>query len=314
MKIFFATDIHGSNICFKKLLNAKKFYGVDIVILGGDMTGKMVVPIVKLNNGSYLSEILNQAYTLKSKDELGKFKENISNMGLYPYVTDNDELQVLQQDRGKADAIFKNLILERFTEWVELADKKLADEKMNLFVCPGNDDDYYIDEILNQSSSIINLENRVYDISPGYQILSTGHSNPTPWHTPREISDDLLGNILENLAQEADQTKTAIYNIHVPPFNSKIDECAELDNELQVKTSLGQVKKKPVGSLAVRRAIEQYQPTLGLFGHVHEGKGVFNISGTLCINPGSNYQEGVLNGCIVNLGQHLITGYQFVTG
>ncbi|MCX6223059.1 MAG: metallophosphoesterase [Bacteroidia bacterium] len=314
MKIFFATDIHGSDVCFKKLLNAQKFYQADIVILGGDMTGKMVIPIYKMQNGNFQSEILQQNFILKTKDELQKYISNTANMGLYPYLTDEDEMKTLHDNKTKADDIFKKLIVERLTQWVELADKKMKVVNSNLFVCPGNDDDYFIDDILKQSTSIINLENKVFDISEEYQILSTGHSNLTPWHTPREISENELEKVLTELSQKVNINKATIYNIHVPPYDSKIDECAELDSEFRVMSSLGQIKKQPVGSTAVRKIIEKNHPMLGLFGHVHEGKGMFNLNGTLCFNPGSNYQEGVLNGCLLNLGRHIVTGYQFITG
>ena len=35
-KLFFATDIHGSEKCWKKLVNSGNFYDVDIIILGPD--------------------------------------------------------------------------------------------------------------------------------------------------------------------------------------------------------------------------------------------------------------------------------------
>lgn len=277
------------------------------------MTGKMVVPVIRHDNGMYTSQIMQQKITLQSEDDLKNHLFNIENMGLYPYLTDEREMESLEGDKNRADTIFKNLITERLFQWVEIADRKLLHENRKLFICPGNDDDFYIDKVLSKSKSIINLENTVYDLGD-YQILSTGHSNPTPWHTPREISEEKLEEILANLSLKLDKNKTTIFNIHVPPYNSKIDECAELDSEYRVVTSLGHVKKKPVGSTAVRKLIEKVQPTLGLFGHVHEGRGLHRIGRTLCVNPGSNYQEGVLNGCIITIERHIVTGYQFIIG
>jgi Icc-related predicted phosphoesterase len=314
MKIFFATDIHGSNICFKKLLNAGKFYGADLVILGGDMTGKMVIPILKSPKGIYTSNLLEQKFTLKTEVELKNYIENISNMGLYPYLTNEDEILSLQNNKLKSNEIFKSLIIQRLTEWVTLADTKLQYENMKLYVCPGNDDDYYIDEILKRSNLITNLENSVIDLFGKYELLSTGHSNLTPWHTPREIPEEQLEDILQKLNLKVNKNKGLIVDIHVPPYNSRIDEAAELDSEFRVVTSLGQLKKKPVGSIAVRKFIEENQPIVGLFGHIHEGKGQFTIGKTICINPGSNYQEGVLNGCLLHLENNKVVSYQFVTG
>ncbi|MCL6544390.1 MAG: nickel-dependent hydrogenase large subunit, partial [Bryobacteraceae bacterium] len=45
-RIFFSTDIHGSDVCFRKFLSCAKHLQADALILGGDLTGKMVVPIV----------------------------------------------------------------------------------------------------------------------------------------------------------------------------------------------------------------------------------------------------------------------------
>jgi len=68
------------------------------------------------------------------------------------------------------------------------------------------------------------------------------------------------------------------------------------------------------GSKSVRRAIEKYQPLLGLHGHIHESQSVAKIGKTTCINPGSEYGEGVLRGCIVILGDGKIEGYQMTRG
>jgi Icc-related predicted phosphoesterase len=46
LKIFFVSDIHGSVKCFRKLVNAGKFYGADVLIMGGDLVGKQLIPII----------------------------------------------------------------------------------------------------------------------------------------------------------------------------------------------------------------------------------------------------------------------------
>ena len=55
MRIYFATDIHGSEVCWRKFLNAGRFYNVDTLILGGDVSGKAVVPVVAQPGGGYLA-------------------------------------------------------------------------------------------------------------------------------------------------------------------------------------------------------------------------------------------------------------------
>jgi len=66
--------------------------------------------------------------------------------------------------------------------------------------------------------------------------------------------------------------------------------------------------------VAVREAIEKYKPLLGLHGHIHESRGVVNIGRTLCINPGSEYGEGIIRGAIVDLAKDKVLSYQLTSG
>lgn len=314
MKILFATDIQGSEICFRKLLNAGKFYGAQVVIMGGDMSGKMVVPIIKGSNGVYTSRFQQADVRMDTEEEMRKFTQRLRDMGFYPYLTDMEEMGRLQRDRAQADSIFRQLIIETIQGWVELADEKLKGTKTQFFWIPGNDDDYFIDPVLAESRYMVNVDGKVIRLEEGYEILSLGGSNPTPWHTPREFPEEEIQARLEKLAERVDRMEACLFNIHVPPFNSKIDEVAELDEDLRVVTEVGHTKKKPAGSKAVRSAIEKYQPLLGLFGHVHEGRGYIRIGKTLCINPGSNYTEGILNGCLVTLEKGKLRDFQLTTG
>ena len=314
MKLFFATDIHGSDVCFRKLLNAGKAYGVDAVILGGDMTGKIVVTIVKEMNGTYRTRFQEADVQFNSEQEVQRFVQRLRDMGLYFYVSDPEEMNELQRNRAKADDVFRCLQEERMHEWVALADQKLKAAGAKLFVCPGNDDDRCINKILDDSACIENLEGKVFQLDNDHEMISTGFSNPTPWHTARELTESQLSDKIIELVGKVKNVSSCIFNFHVPPFNSKIDECAELDSEFRVVMTVAGIKKKPAGSTAVREAIEKHQPLLALFGHIHEGRGYSRIGRTLCINPGSNYTEGVLNGCVVELRGSQVISYQLTTG
>lgn len=46
-RLFYATDIHGSERTYRKFVNAGKFYGVNVLVMGGDITGKLLIPIIK---------------------------------------------------------------------------------------------------------------------------------------------------------------------------------------------------------------------------------------------------------------------------
>jgi Icc-related predicted phosphoesterase len=50
----------------------------------------------------------------------------------------------------------------------------------------------------------------------------------------------------------------------------------------------------------VRDAIKQYEPVVGLHGHIHESRGAQRIGSTMCLNPGSDYSADLLRGAIVD--------------
>ena len=56
MRVFFATDIHGSDVCWRKFLNSGKHYDADAIVLGGDMTGKALIPMVDAGDGSLVRD------------------------------------------------------------------------------------------------------------------------------------------------------------------------------------------------------------------------------------------------------------------
>jgi Icc-related predicted phosphoesterase len=114
-------------------------------------------------------------------------------------------------------------------------------------------------------------------------------------------------------AQARDPTRV-ILNSHAPPFDSGIDDAPLLDEDLTVQQSAGQVKLAPVGSHAVRAAIERYQPLVGLHGHVHESAGFRRIGRTFCVNPGSDYGTGSLNGALLNFSRGELKSHQMVRG
>ena len=72
----------------------------------------------------------------------------------------------------------------------------------------------------------------------------------------------------------------------------------------------------PVGSTAVRDAVQRVQPLLSLHGHIHESRGATKIGSTLALNPGSSYEEGILQAAIVNLDpkKRKVRNYQLVNG
>lgn len=299
IRIFFATDLHGSNICWKKFLNAGKFYRADVLILGGDMTGKALVPIVSAKNGTYEVEWGNERQILESEAEVARLEEEIANRGYYPIHIAPDELSTLRQDAGFLEQTFHHQMLQRIQQWMNLADERLRRDGIPCYVCPGNDDHFEVDNLISQSETVRLAENKVIQLPEGFEMISTGWTNPTPWRTFRETDESTLSERISHLVSLLSDPEKAIFNLHAPPLGSCLDEAPDLDPSLKPRYA-GQFSV-PVGSQAVRDAIVQYQPVLSLHGHIHEGRGAVRLGRTLCINPGSNYEQGILLGVLIDL-------------
>jgi Icc-related predicted phosphoesterase len=313
-KIFFCSDVHGSNVCFRKFINAAKFYGANTLILGGDVTGKMVIPIARQTNGDYLTSFAGQEMRFTSGDELASFVKRVENMGFYPKVMDEEEFQRLKASPEAQDELFRELVLGRLREWVEYAEDKLAGSSIPVYAAPGNDDFFEVDEVLASGERIKLIEMQVQPLGDDYQIATSGWTNPTPWNTERECSEEELEQRLEGMFEHVEDMDKCVFNLHVPPHNSTIDMCPKLDSDMRVTYDLGNPVMAPAGSTAVRAAIERHQPLLSLHGHIHEGRGEAQIGRTVCLNPGSVYSEGVLNGLLITLQGAKVQDYQFTQG
>ncbi|MEI7844802.1 MAG: metallophosphoesterase [Chloroflexota bacterium] len=311
-KIFFATDIHGSDICWNKFLNAGKFYEADVLILGGDMTGKAIVPVIEMRSGVYKTNLLQQEFEINGQDELADIIKRIRSRGYYPYLTNPDELIELSQSPDKVYSLFISEALKVVEQWMEIANRKLASTGMQVYVSPGNDDRFEVDAIIRANPRIILAEGQVIQLDEHHEMITSGWSNRTPWKTYREEDEPELALRYDAMISKLKYPENSIFNIHVPPYNSNLDEAPELDEQLRPKYAGNALK--PTGSTALRKAIETVKPILGLHGHIHEGRGSARIGKTLCINPGSMYEQGTLLGAIVKLGQHKIDSYVLTTG
>ena len=312
LALYYTSDIHGSERCFLKFLNAAKFYGVDTLILGGDLTGKVLVPIVEVD-GHWEMSFLGRHEVLRSLEEVTEAEKRIRFNGFYPYRCGPEELARLEADRDYADAVFRRLMRESVARWVRLAEERLRGTGVRCFVMPGNDDEFDIDDALAGSDVVVNPDGAIVEID-GYQLLSLAWANPTPWNSPRELPEEELAARIERLARELDPSLPVIFNLHCPPYDSTLDSAPQLREDLSVVMVGGQPNMIPVGSRAVREAIERYQPVLSLHGHIHESRGAVRIGRTLCINPGSAYGEGVLHGALVRLEDDRVASYQLVSG
>jgi uncharacterized protein len=313
-RVYFITDVHGSNRCFKKFLNAAKFYGADVLILGGDITGKVLIPIVEQNGGDFRTTYLGKETNFKNRKEVVEFEGKVADSGVYAHILNRSEFEELEADPGKVSALFKDLMVERLREWIALAEERLGRSSVKCLISPGNDDVMEVDQVLNSSSYVVNPEGRVVEIDGEHEMITLGYTNHTPWNSPREVDEDVLAEKIKAMADKVGKIESAIFNIHVPPIDTPIDQAPRVDQTLRIVVRAGSVEMISAGSSACRAAVEKYQPMLGLHGHIHESRGIVKIGRTLCANPGSEYGEGILRGFVADLEGTKMKSYLLTSG
>jgi Icc-related predicted phosphoesterase len=312
LKFFFCTDVHGSDYCFRKFLNSQRFYGVDHLILGGDMTGKTLLPITQTSEGASC-EFDEHSYVNLTSAEVQELCKSIRAHGQYPFIGTPDEIAALA-DPATLDKTFRELVYASVADWVQLAEERLAGTGVRCFMAPGNDDFLEIDDALKGSSVVEFAEARCIRLDERYEMITTGYSNPTPWDTERELPEADLRARIDAMAEDVEDFSSLICVFHAPPYASGIDDATELDDDLSIRGGASGQRMIPVGSTAVREFIEARQPMLALHGHVHDAKGAVNLGRTLCINPGSEYTDGTLSGAVVEVSDAVVTRHQLVAG
>jgi uncharacterized protein len=298
MRIFFATDIHGSEVCWRKFLNAGRFHKADVLVMGGDMTGKAMVPIVAKAGGGWRLTLQDQEHVLSTEDELAAMQKRIADRGYYPIVLSEDEMAAWQADPALVEARFHAEMVGNVERWMALADERLKGSGIRCVVSPANDDIFELDPIIAAAELVDLGESNTIELD-GFAMVSTGWANPTPWNTFRELPEDQLRERIDGLVAGVADKRRAIFNFHAPPYGSNLDNAPKLDADMRY-VSGGQALV-PVGSHAIRDAILEYGPVLSLHGHIHEGRGAVKLGRTLAVNPGSTYEDGVLQAAIVDL-------------
>jgi hypothetical protein len=311
-RVFFTTDLHGSTVVFKKFINAGKFYEANVLILGGDMIGKMIVPIIVQAGGRYSANYLGKVYDISDVEELTKLESNLENSGLYPVRLFPDEVQAFKEDRSLVEKRFAELAKERLSRWLDIAEERLKGTGIKCYVQPGNDDPYEIDSVFRASDIITNVDNTLIQLDENHEMISVGAANQTPWNCPRDKPEDELERMIENVAVRLKNPSQAIFNLHVPPYDTNLDIAPELDENFTPKLSVaGGLNMVPVGSKAVRRCIEKYKPLCSLHGHIHESRSMQKLGPTMAFNPGSEYGEGVLRGIVLEFSKKGLDSYTF---
>lgn len=314
LRLYYASDIHGSEQLWRKFLGAASFYDANVLVMGGDMSGKRLVPIVETDPGRWEAAVFGKTRRITGQEALARLERTIRYNGFYPYQCDPAEMALLQSDDAHRDRTFRRVMVEELERWMALAHQKLAGSGVRVYVMPGNDDPWEFDDVFARAPEPVqNAEGRVVQLG-GVQMLSSGWSNPTPWDSPREKTEEDLFETFEKVAEDLDLDVPAIFNLHVPPYGSTLDLAPELTEDLRVVAKGGEANMIPVGSTAVRRFIEERRPILSLHGHIHESRGVVRIGPTVAINPGSTYAEGALDGAVVDIEDGRVQSHQLVSG
>ena len=330
---FFCTDIHGSEAVWRKFLNTAKYLKVDTLIMGGDITGKRIVPIIQQPDGTWVGSIYGvdqQKAVMKTEEEILEFEKQARFAGCYPYrlTPEEDEKlsgpdSITEDNRmikgGPLDQLFDEVEAKGLQHWIDQIDDIMEDgtkrvpEGTRVIICPGNDDKFAIDDIIKKDPRVIYGEEANVELDEHHEMISYGWTNPTPWNTYRECGEEQLEEKIKKLVSTIKNMKNAVFCFHCPPYDSIIDEAPLLNDDLTyVGYSGGEPIRGPVGCKAVRKAIEKHQPLMGLFGHIHESPGNMKIGRTYCLNPGSEYTEAILKGFLVELKKGKIKRMQRV--
>lgn len=314
LRIFFVSDIHGSDKLFYKLMNAVRIYQANIAIIGGDIAGKALVPIFQ-KDGVYETDIDGEKKVLQSKEQVDLLMNDIRARGDYPLVTTGKEWSELLNDESKMNSKFEELMKQGIQRWCKIAEERLRPISARLIMNTGNDDPAELANIIESSGFVEYPNEKVIELDQHHEILSLGYSNLTPWRLPGDLTEEELKMKIEDLLSKTRNLKNSIFNIHVPPYNTHLDIAPKLDENLRPKLGPGgEPEFAHVGSIAVRDAIEKYQPLAGLHGHIHESRGYSKIGRTHCFNPGSEYSSGVLKGVLINLSAEKIESHAFTSG
>ena len=208
-------------VYWKKFISGGKFYEVETLILGGDMTGKAIIPIIAQGNDKYKVILLEQESILEDQEAVNEMSATIQNRGYYPYVTDPDEVNEISTTPGRSDELFLKQVTGTLERWMAYADDKLAGTGISCYVCPGNDDIFEVDDVIASSKTVQHTEGKVIHLNDNHEMVSSGWSNPTPWDTHREEPDEALESRLEAVISQASNPSTAIFNFHPHPYGAR---------------------------------------------------------------------------------------------
>ncbi|HET6991658.1 MAG TPA: metallophosphoesterase [Bacteroidia bacterium] len=307
--ILFASDLHGSDIVFRRLIDTAIKNKVEAVLIGGDISGKTLTPIIKRVGGKYETKFLGRNKVVSDGTELSLLQQDIANSGSYSYIVDENDYRKLDTDKVFRAKIFLEQMKLRAKQWIAIAEERLKPKGIRFVIICGNDDDRELDHIIANSSFAENPEKKVITICDNHEVIGESSANKTPFNCPRDIEEDEIESNLRMKLKDIKDVGRSILIIHTPPINSSLDNAPALDKDLKPIVEGGSHVFKPVGSSAVRKIIEEVQPMLTLHGHIHESPGFCKIGRTYCFNPGSEYNNACLRSYLITMDRDSVKGH-----
>lgn len=311
---FYTSDLHGSDLCFKKAIDATVHYEASALLIGGDLAGKSLTKIIRKAGGYYEAVVAGKKERVHSGTALEEMREAISNSGSYPVILSEEESECIVNDKNWHDQQILSAITRRLDQWLWLAELKLKPRGIRLIMICGNDDPWSLDRVIRHSTFAEDPEYQEVIFGDNHEVLGESGGNlPSPFLCPRDMEEDKLEERITKKLASIKNIGQAIFILHIPPYKSTLDMAYELDRELKVKTEGTGVLQQPVGSKAVRKIIEEHQPLIALHGHIHESPGYVQIGRTLCFNPGSDHHHGLMRGFLVTLDRDQVKTHATIT-
>ena len=155
----------------------------------------------------------------------------------------------------------------------------------NILALAGNLDQPEVEEYLSRQAMSLHGKGVLLH---GVGIFGVGGSNPTPFKTPTEFSEQKLGTVVNKGYEAINHAERLVMVSHTPPANTRTDIIESGAH---------------VGSTAVRDFIERTQPDLCLCGHIHEARATDRIGATRIINPGMISQGGFVEVLLTDQGE-----------
>ena len=312
-RVLFISDLHGATPVFTKALGAAAAYKAEILIHGGDIIGKYITPFFH-TDGTIEAEIMGAKRFLKGDAEVKGAEAEVSRIGSYAYHTTRDQWNELLAKPEAMTSVFFKLANERLGSWVRLGEEKLKPLRIKIYLNIGNDDFQDLGKTIESSSYVVYPNNKVLQLDDEHELLSLGNTNITPWNCEGDLEEPELQRLLDALASKVQHPERALFNLHCPPVDTKLDVAPLLDAQLRpVYLPGGEPRMVHVGCQAVRALLQRMQPMAGLHGHIHESRGYEKIGRTMCFNPGSEYTIGVLSSLLLNLSRDKVESFMFLS-